>query len=87
MTPEEFRWWLDHFALTIEEYAWLTGYDRKTITLWGKRRGGRVQGFPRWVPLLFDAWELAGGPPRGHPWDDPDKFEVRIAPRDRPLDF
>jgi hypothetical protein len=81
VTKEEFRQWLEHFNLTQDEFAWLTGYDRRTVSQWGSERTGRArQSFPRWVPLLFDAWELCGGPPQRHPWDDPSEFEVRITP-------
>lgn len=70
LTPDEFRAILDRWELTIDEFSYLTGYDRKTVTGWGKVRGARgLQRFPRWVPLLLDAWDIAGGPPQEHPWD------------------
>jgi hypothetical protein len=84
MTPDEFRDYLDHFELTLDDFAWLVGYDRKTVTSWGKPRNRRgIQMFPRWVPLLFDAWDLCGGPPRQHPWDDITQCELRITPKEQ----
>lgn len=56
--------------MTIEDFARLTGYNRRTVTGWGRNRdtgtisGQRVQSFPLVVCRLLDAWALTGGPPR-----------------------
>jgi hypothetical protein len=39
----------------ITGFARLTGIHRDTVANWGKFRSGRLQEFPRWVPLLLDA--------------------------------
>lgn len=64
MTRDEFRAWLKSHDLTIARFAFMTGTDRVTVSMWGGERNGVAQRFPAWVILLMDAWEAAGGPPR-----------------------
>ena len=64
MTAEEFREWLVQWGLNIDDFAFLTGYNKRTIGGWGTVRGGRLQPVPKVVCRLLDAWTLNEGPPR-----------------------
>lgn len=74
MTGDEMREWLLDYGLTIDDFACITGYDRKTITGWGKPKHGRVQHVPKVIVLLLDAWTLLDGPPA-----PPDPFDAGQA--------
>ena len=83
LSREEFKGYLEMFDLMPEEFAWLVGIDERTVRGWGGPRNGRMQPYPLWVALLLEAWELCGGPPQGHPWED-GEFTVQITPRALP---
>jgi hypothetical protein len=62
MTPEAFRTRLRALGLSLGAFARLTGYDATTVSFWGRARGGKTYPVPAWIPLLLDAWDVAGVP-------------------------
>lgn len=54
MTPTTFRTRLRALGLTSQAFADMTGLSVSTVKGWGTERGGRLQQFPGWVPVLLD---------------------------------
>lgn len=57
MTPQTFRHRLRSLGLTIRGFSAMTGVAYPTPSGWGTERGGRIQEFPGWVPVLLDCLE------------------------------
>jgi hypothetical protein len=84
MTLEEFRDWLADWNLNVDDFAFLTGYNIRTVIGWGKVRNGRLQQVPKVVCRLLDAWALNEGPPKPEELAVAGHLALVITPGRRP---
>jgi hypothetical protein len=54
MNTPAFRSRLGILGLSVRRFAAMTGVQYETARHWGGTRSGKLQEFPRWVPLMLE---------------------------------